>query len=65
MPTLNVCVEMYMNNKITQNLFKLQIFIFFSEALSMYEKYCNLNKFYLFFYSYIYIYTYTYTYICM
>ena len=38
MPTLNVCVEIYMNKKNTQNLFKLQIFLFFSEALSMYNK---------------------------
>ena len=54
MPTLNVCIEIYMNKK-TQNLFKLQIFLFFSEALPMYEKkrnICNLNKF-CFFYSYI------------
>ena len=32
MPTLNVCVEIYKNKKKTQNLFKLQIFLFFSEA---------------------------------
>ena len=29
--------------KKTQNLFKLQIFIFFSEALSMYNKITNEN----------------------
>ena len=43
MPTLNVCVEIYMNKKNTQNLFKLQIFLFFSEALSMYNKITNEN----------------------
>ena len=43
MPTLNVCVEIYMNKKNTQNLFKLQIFLFFSEALSMYNKIINEN----------------------
>ena len=60
MPTLNVCIQIYMNKK-TQHLLKLQIFLFFSEALSVYEKasekkknICNWNK--LFFYSYIYIY---------
>ena len=39
MPTLNVCVQIYMNKK-TQHLLKLklQIFLFFSEALSVYEK---------------------------
>ena len=36
MPTLSVCVEIYMNKKNIQNLFKLQIFLFFSEALLMY-----------------------------
>ena len=43
MPTLNVCVQIYMNKKNTQNLLKLQIFIFFSEALSMYNKITNEN----------------------
>ena len=43
MPTLNVCVQIYMNKKSTQNLLKLQIFIFFSEALSMYNKITNEN----------------------
>ena len=33
MPTLNVCVEIK-----KKSLFKLQIFLFFSEALSMYNK---------------------------
>ena len=50
-----------MNKKNAQNLFKLQIFLFFSEALTMYEKnrnIYNLNKFCVFFYSYIYIYIY-------
>ena len=32
-----------MNKKIKQNLFKLQIFLFFSEALSMYNKITNVN----------------------
>ena len=62
MLTLNVCVEIYMNKKNAQNLFKLQIFLFFSEALTMYEKnrnIYNLNKFCVFF-----IHIYTYTYIC-
>ena len=36
MPTLNVRVQIYMNKK-TQNLLKLQIFLLFSEALSMYH----------------------------
>ena len=35
MPTLNVCVQINMNKKKTQNLLKLQIFLFFSEE----EKY--------------------------
>ena len=43
MPTLNACFEIYMNKKSTQNLFKLQIFLFFSEALSMYNKITNEN----------------------
>ena len=43
MPTLNVCVQIYMNKKKTQNLSKLQIFLFFSEALSMYNKIINEN----------------------
>ena len=42
MPTLNVCVQIYINKK-TQNLLKLQIFLFFSEALSMYNKFTNEN----------------------
>ena len=42
MPTLNVCVQIYINKK-TQNLLKLQIFLFFSEALSMYNKITNEN----------------------
>ena len=49
-----------MSKKNAQNLFKLQIFLFFSEALTMYEKnknIYNLNKFCVFF---IHIYTYTY-----
>ena len=32
MPTLNVCVQIYINKQNTQNLLKL-IFLFFSEAL--------------------------------
>ena len=43
MPTLNVCLEIYMNKINTQNLFKLQIFLFFSEPLSMYNKITNEN----------------------
>ena len=42
MPTLNVWLQIYMNKK-TQNLLKLQIFLFFSEALSMYNKITNEN----------------------
>ena len=34
MPALNVCVQIYMNKKNTQNLLKIQTFPFFSEALS-------------------------------
>ena len=40
MPTLNVCFQIYVNKK-TKNLLKLQIFLFFSEALSMYNKITN------------------------
>ena len=65
MPTLNVCVEIYMNKK-KQNLFKLQIFLFFSEALYYIDKasekkinICKLNKFCVFF-LYIYIHTFIY-----
>ena len=43
MPTLNVCVQIYMNRKDPQNLFKVQIFIFFPEALSIYDKIRNEN----------------------
>ena len=43
MPTLNVCVQIYTNKKNTQNLLKLQTFLFFSEALSMYNKIINEN----------------------
>ena len=43
MSTLIFCVEIYINKKNTQNLFKLQIFLFFSEALSMYNKIINEN----------------------
>ena len=35
--------DMHMNRKNTQDLFKLQIFLFFSEALSMYNKITNEN----------------------
>ena len=35
MPTLNVRLEIYMNKINTQNLFKLQIFPFFSKPLSI------------------------------
>ena len=59
MPTLNMCVQAYMNKK-TQHLLQLKkIFLFFSEALSVYEKasekkrnICDFNKL-CFFYSYI------------
>ena len=37
MTTLNVCVQIYMNKK-TQNLLRLQILLFFSEALSREKK---------------------------
>ena len=44
MPSLNVCVQIYVNKKnTTKNLLKLQIFIFFSEALSMYNEITNEN----------------------
>ena len=50
MPALNVCVQIYMNKK-TQHLLKSKIFLFFSEALSVYLKasekkrnICNFNK---------------------
>ena len=42
MPTLNVCAEIYMNKK-KHTKFKLQIFLFFSKALSMYNKITNEN----------------------
>ena len=42
MPILNVCVQIYLKKK-TQNLLKVQIFLFFSEALSMYNKVKNEN----------------------
>ena len=42
MSTLNVCVEIYMKKK-KKKLFKLQIFLFFSEALSIYNKITNEN----------------------
>ena len=38
MTSLNVCLQIYMNKKNTQNLLKLQIFLFFSETLSMYQE---------------------------
>ena len=39
MPTLNVCLQIYMNEKKKQKgLSKVQTFLFVSEALSMYEK---------------------------
>ena len=72
MPTLNVYVQIYMNKKITQNLLKVQIFLFFLEASSMYQcdKETNFvyktwikKVFLLFMYIYIYIYTYIYIYI--
>ena len=59
MPTLNVCVQIYMNKKNTKNVLKLQIFIFFSEALSMYT-YIHT---YIHIYIHIYIYTHIYIYI--
>ena len=62
MPTLNVCVQIYMNKKNTQNLLKVQIFLFFLEALSMYQ-YDKETNFVCFFYSCIYIYIYMYIYI--
>ena len=59
MPTLNVCVQIYMNKKNTQNLLKVQKFLFFLEALSMYQ--CDKEtNFVCFFYSCIYIYIYIY-----
>ena len=37
-----ICIiYIYLNKKNTQNLFKLQIFLFFSVALSMYNKIAN------------------------
>ena len=66
MPTLNVCVQIYMNKKKTQNLLKLQIFLFFSEASEKKRNICSFNKFCVFFfhiYIYIYIYIFIYTYI--
>ena len=42
MPTLNVWLQIDMNQK-TQNLLKLQIFLFFSEALSLFNKITNEN----------------------
>ena len=38
-----LCVCVSVNKKNTQNLFKLQIFLFLSEALSMYKKITNEN----------------------
>ena len=62
MPTLNGCVQIYMNKK-TKDLLKLQIFLFFSEALSVYEKasekkrnICNFNKLFFLFIYILYIY---------
>ena len=43
MTTFNVYVQIHMNKKNTQNLSKLQIFLFFSEALSMYNKIISEN----------------------
>ena len=69
---LNVCVEMYINKKNTQNFFKLQIFLFFSEILSMYNQHLYIYIFiytfihlhlYIFVNIYIYIYIYVYIYI--
>ena len=58
-------------NKKTQNLLKLQIFLFFSKALSRIDtaskkkrNICNFNKFCVFF-IHIYIYIYIYIYICI
>ena len=40
MPTLDVLLQIYMNKKSGQNFLKLQMFLFFSEVLSM----CNNIK---------------------
>ena len=63
MPTLNVCVQIYIYKKNTQNLLKLQIFLFFAEASEKKRNICNFNKFCVFFYSYICMYVYIYIYI--
>ena len=55
MPTLNVCVQIYMNKKNTKNVLKLQIFIFFSEALSMYTYIHTYIHIYIHIYIYIHI----------
>ena len=70
MSTLNVWLQIDMNKK-TQNLLKLQIFLFFSKALSRIDtaskkkrNICNFNKFCVFFiHIYIYIYICIYIYI--
>ena len=71
MPTLNVCVQRYVNKKSTQNLLKLQILIFFSEALSITkllkrrEIFVILINFVCVFFIHIYIYIYINIYIYM
>ena len=52
MPTLNVCIQIYMNKKNTQNLLNLQIFLFFSEDSEKKRNICNFNKFCVLFYSF-------------
>ena len=56
MPTLNVWLQIH-GLKNTHNLLKAQIFLFFSEALSM----CHIKSC-VFFNPYIYIYIYIYIY---
>ena len=56
MATLNLCFQIFMNKKNTQNLLKLQIFLFFLEALSLYQKLCLCQFFMCFSYPYTHIY---------
>ena len=57
MPTLNVRLQIYMNKKNTQNLLKLQIFLFFSEKK---RNICNFNNFFVCFFIHIYMYIHIY-----
>ena len=63
MQTLNVCVQLYMNKKTTQNLLKLQIFPFFSETLAKLLKRREIFVIYIYIYIYIYICIYMYVYV--